>query len=119
MRTEPAKNIQGLFEGSLPWPRRPKKNSWAERRRQKCSRESVATQRNHGGGRSLKCPEIGYELFQWFVDTIRLVKACVGNDILMAKAKQVLHDAEVSVQELLAVGRITEDPVPSWPKIGK
>ena len=71
------------------------------------------------GGRSLKCPEIGYELFQWFVDTIRLVKARVGSDVLMAKAKQVLHDAEVSVQELLAVGRITEDQVPSWPTIGK
>ena len=55
-----------------------------------------------GGGRAVKCPEIGAELFEWFVGAIRAVKARVGNDILLAKAKNILQDAKSSVQDLLA-----------------
>ena len=53
----------------------------------------------------MKCPEIGAELFQWFVDTIRHVKARVGNDILIAKAKQILLDEKKWSRIWLPMGR--------------
>ena len=102
MRTEPAKNIQGLFEGSPPGRGGPRKTRGLKGGGRSAAVKASQRKRNHGGGRSVKCPEIGYELFQWFVDASRLVKARVGNDILLAKAKQVLHDAEVSVHANLA-----------------
>ena len=74
--------------------------------------------RESGGGRRAKCPEIGAELFQWFVDTIRHCKARVGNDILLAKAKQILLDEKKAVQTMVADGVITEDQIPQWPSIG-
>lgn len=74
--------------------------------------------RKPGGGRRVMCPEIGVELFQWFVDTIRHVKARVGNDILAAKAKQILLDEKNVVQNLVADGTITEDQIPQWPSVG-
>ena len=46
------------------------------------------------------------------------VKACVGNDILTAKAKQILLDEKKVVQNLVADGTITEDQVPQWPSVG-
>ena len=71
-----------------------------------------------GGGRHMKCPEIGAELFQWFVDALRLVKARVGNGILEVKAKQILQDEKKVVQMMVENGELTEDQVPKWPQIG-
>ena len=74
--------------------------------------------RARGAGAPLKCPEIGFELWTWFVDTARNLKCRIGNDILEAKAKLILNDLKSSVDDMLRRGVITRDQVPKYPKIG-
>ncbi len=66
----------------------------------------------------MKCPEIGFELWTWFVDTARNLKCRIGNDLLEAKAKLILNDLKSSVDDMLRRGVITPGQVPRYPKIG-
>ena len=74
--------------------------------------------RARGAGAPVKCPEIGFELWTWFVDTARNLKCRIGNDMLEAKARLILNDLKSSVDDMLRRGLITRDQVPKYPKIG-
>ena len=72
--------------------------------------------RNHQGRQQL-CPEIGFELWTWFVDTVRNVRSRIGNSILQAQAEKLKIDIQDASDDLIRDGRMTENQRPKLPKI--
>ncbi len=50
--------------------------------------------RAKGGGRHIKCPQLGYELYQWTVDTIDNLKSRLHGWVLTEQAKVIKQDGE-------------------------
>ena len=50
--------------------------------------------RKKGGGRKITCPELGYELFQWTVDTINNLKSRLFGWMLTEQARIIKQDIE-------------------------
>ena len=50
--------------------------------------------RKKGGGRKIMCPELGYELFQWTVDTINNLKSRLFGWMLTEQAHIIKQDIE-------------------------
>ena len=59
----------------------------------------TARKRHKGGGNKAKCPELGFELYQWLVDTIDNVKGRVFGWMLMLQAKIIMKDIETFAEE--------------------
>ena len=47
-----------------------------------------------GGGNTTKCPELGFELYQWLVDTVDNLKCRVKGWMLMMQARILINDIE-------------------------
>ena len=73
--------------------------------------------RKGGAGRARLCPEIGEELWQWFVNNIRHIKARIGNPILLSKAMAIRTIIENELERMVRDSEITADRVPKLPKI--
>ena len=50
--------------------------------------------RRKGGGKAQKTPELGFELFQWLVDTVDNLKCRVYGWMLMMQARIIIKDIE-------------------------
>ena len=55
--------------------------------------------RPKGGGRKIKCPELGYELYQWTVDTVQNLKQRLFGWMLTEQAKIIALDIEKFCEE--------------------
>ena len=75
--------------------------------------------RMEGGGNKVLCPEVGSELWHWFVDTIRFVRARIGNHILLSKASGLVKEIEDIADKLVRDGVIVEADRPKLPKINR
>ena len=78
-----------------------------------------ARKRRHGGGNARRCPELGFELWTWFVDTIRNLKCRVSTRTLESQARLLLADAKGACDDLVREGTVTADQVPRWPTISQ
>lgn len=75
--------------------------------------------RKHGGGPKFLCPEVGEELWHWFVNHIRHVKARVSNPVMVAKANAIASTIKSLVDEEVDAGRMAEGRRPKMPKINE
>ena len=50
--------------------------------------------RRKGGGNRFKSPELGFELFQWLVDTVDNLKCRIYGWMLMMQARIIIKDIE-------------------------
>lgn len=66
-----------------------------------------AAKRQRGGGRDVKCPELGFELYQWLVDTVDNLKCRVFGWMLMMQARIIIKDILQYAEEQ---GVITDVP---------
>ena len=74
------------------------------RGRTHCNRTTQVVPKNRrrrvGGGRRVTAPEIGYELFQWVVDTIFNLKTRINGTMLMHQAFQIVPSTHVTASLL-------------------
>ena len=73
--------------------------------------------RKHGAGPKYLCPEVGEELWHWFVNHIRHVRARVSNPVMLAKAKAIASTIKSLVDEEVDAGRMAENRRPKMPKL--
>ena len=73
--------------------------------------------RQRGAGRPILCPELGEELWHWFVDTVRNVKGRIGNGLLLCQARSLKDELQDVYKDLLDAGTITEKDKPKLPKV--
>ena len=52
-----------------------------------------------GGGQKTKCPELGFELYQWLVDTVDNLKCRVSGWMLIMQARCIIKDIEKFAEE--------------------
>ena len=75
--------------------------------------------RRHGGGAPgcMKCPEIGDELYAWFVDTINNVRGRMPSLLLLEKARVFEKDLQTWWHEQKEAGRVAPSQVLSTPTL--
>ena len=75
--------------------------------------------RRHGGGAPgcMKCPEIGDELYAWFVDTINNVKGRMPSSLLLEKARVFERDLQAWWHEQKEAGRVAPSQALSTPTL--